>query len=821
MTDKRTVYERPRVDKLLSGISSRPLTVVAATAGFGKTTAVRSFLSRSRLRCAWVSLTSGDELVFWDKLCRAVAELSPEKGAELASISLPKSDIQAARVADLANGVTGGLFVLVIDDYHLIPDESRLNDLIRVLMLEEPQNFRLVLVSRSLPAVEPVTLSVKGLCTIITSADLAFTPEETDGYLSSRGLQLTGRAVARIYEHTEGWISAIFLVSEGVRNGLAVSDESGIDSLIEENLLSALDEDSRSILVRLSSLDSFTAAQAVHAVRCEKAAALLAGLARHNAFTTADAGRYSFHSLLRSHLAKKRTPAEYRETLLRSADWLKENGCLREALCALLAAGAFETILKELDRPGHPQRRFVSSSNVGVFFAALDNEKMCLEYPFSYLHLIFFSFISGVTEYRAKAARLLSLMKEHFASVSGGRARRILGECCVAESFGDALENVPAHLAAAREYLNGEASELVRSGDPCTFGVPSLLFAFYKRPGELDRTVSCLCNDTLEEIKGSLGRGKDKLAAAEAALLRLDLHNARMLAEQALLMAADAKQTAIAAAASFTLMRADLCEGGYAAAALRLDDIRGYPERFGVSFDFFNHDSYADLTDAAAGYMAACLGRPEKIPQLLTVAKKHGGLMHNGFGFFSLIRAKAALLSGRPSDAEAICVNCERELSVTPSQLGRLQMLIDQAAVKSALGEKRAASEILSAAVREAELDGVALPFAENAGLIEAPLADVCAAGSDNSRFLLKIAKACRSYKANLAAGRLPGGTVLSAREKETLRLAAAGRTQAEVAAVMKVTQATVKKHLISAYRKLGAQNRLSAVKAAESLGLL
>ena len=70
-----------------------------------------------------------------------------------------------------------------------------------------------------------------------------------------------------------------------------------------------------------------------HAVRCEKAAALLAGLARHNAFTTADAGRYSFHSLLRSHLAKKRTPAEYRETLLRSADWLKENGCLREALC--------------------------------------------------------------------------------------------------------------------------------------------------------------------------------------------------------------------------------------------------------------------------------------------------------------------------------------------------------------------------------------------------------------------------------------------------------------------------------------------------------
>ena len=179
------------MDKLLSGIVSQPLTVVAATAGFGKTTAVRSFLARSRLRCAWVSLTSGDELVFWDKLCRAVSEFAPEKGAELAAISLPKSDVQAARVADLANSVAGGLFVLVVDDYHLISEESRVNDLIKLIVLEEPKNLRLVLVSRTLPAMDPVTLASRGLCTIITSGDLAFSPEETDGYLASRGLKMT------------------------------------------------------------------------------------------------------------------------------------------------------------------------------------------------------------------------------------------------------------------------------------------------------------------------------------------------------------------------------------------------------------------------------------------------------------------------------------------------------------------------------------------------------------------------------------------------------------------------------------------------------
>jgi ATP/maltotriose-dependent transcriptional regulator MalT len=36
MPHKKIICERPRLDKLLSGIASRPLTVVAATAGFGK-----------------------------------------------------------------------------------------------------------------------------------------------------------------------------------------------------------------------------------------------------------------------------------------------------------------------------------------------------------------------------------------------------------------------------------------------------------------------------------------------------------------------------------------------------------------------------------------------------------------------------------------------------------------------------------------------------------------------------------------------------------------------------------------------------------------
>ena len=57
-------------------------------------------------------------------------------------------------------------------------------------------------------------------------------------------------------------------------NGLAAVGQGGIDMLIEENFLSVLDEESRGMLVKLSSLDYFTAQQAVFVLHSEKAAAL-------------------------------------------------------------------------------------------------------------------------------------------------------------------------------------------------------------------------------------------------------------------------------------------------------------------------------------------------------------------------------------------------------------------------------------------------------------------------------------------------------------------------------------------------------------------
>jgi DNA-binding NarL/FixJ family response regulator len=61
----------------------------------------------------------------------------------------------------------------------------------------------------------------------------------------------------------------------------------------------------------------------------------------------------------------------------------------------------------------------------------------------------------------------------------------------------------------------------------------------------------------------------------------------------------------------------------------------------------------------------------------------------------------------------------------------------------------------------------------------------------------------------------------LSGREREVLRLVAAGRSNKEIAAELRIAERTVKFHVTSIFDKLGAENRAQAVAVASEKGLV
>jgi len=67
----------------------------------------------------------------------------------------------------------------------------------------------------------------------------------------------------------------------------------------------------------------------------------------------------------------------------------------------------------------------------------------------------------------------------------------------------------------------------------------------------------------------------------------------------------------------------------------------------------------------------------------------------------------------------------------------------------------------------------------------------------------------------------LSGAPRLSAREREVLRLVAAGRSNKEIAAALHIAERTVKFHVTAIFNKLGAENRAQAVAIAMERGLV
>lgn len=390
---------RPRLTARIAEGLLRQLTLVSATAGFGKTTLLSEWIhrkdessdspgSRSAFsippsRMAWLSLDKDDNdpVRFWTYVIAALSILKQEIGrsalALLHAMPLPNArevDGPPVGLEPIVTSLINDLVsideacALVLDDYHAI-EAPAIHESVSFLLDHLPACLHLIIASREDPPLSLARLRARDLLIELRNADLRFTTDEAAAFLNEvMKLRLTDEEVAVLEARTEGWIVGLQLAALSVRqrpdakNFIAAftgSHRFVLDYLIEE-VLGRQPEPIQSFLLQTSILNRFNAALCEAVTGRADSQSVLERLDTANLFLVSldDERRwYRYHQLfaelLRNRLSRLQ-PDRIPDLHRRACDWHERNGRVADAIGHAIAMQDWERAADLLE---HASRR--------------------------------------------------------------------------------------------------------------------------------------------------------------------------------------------------------------------------------------------------------------------------------------------------------------------------------------------------------------------------------------------------------------------------------------------------------------------------------
>ncbi|NTU81938.1 MAG: AAA family ATPase [Chloroflexales bacterium] len=214
--------------RLLAQIDAAPapaLVVVAAPAGFGKSTLVGAWAARQGAAgdtVAWLTLDEDDSDVarLLAGLLAAIRLHQPGVGDAALALLRASQPVQpravlTALINDLA--ALGAPLALVLDDYHRVTSQAP-HAALAFLIDQLPPGMRLVIISRSDPPLPLARWRARGLLVELRADDLRFTHAETSAFFTDvMQIGLTPAQVAALEARTEGWAAGLQLAALSLR----------------------------------------------------------------------------------------------------------------------------------------------------------------------------------------------------------------------------------------------------------------------------------------------------------------------------------------------------------------------------------------------------------------------------------------------------------------------------------------------------------------------------------------------------------------------------------------------------------------------------
>ena len=353
--------DRPRlVARMAREARSHPVLLIAAPAGYGKSTLVAQWVDRGHAGpVAWLQLdpADNDPIRLWADLSAALERIGcpvDSNAAEsLGTDSVAVATLLIPRVIE-ALVRFGGPLSIVLEDCHAVRSAEG-NDQLGLLIESLPPHVHVVIVSRSDPTLRLGRLRVEGKITELRTSDLSFSVEEAQLLLTTHGVALSEAALQELHRLTEGWPAAVYLAAlylEGRESPddfmarLSGSNRYIADYLSEE-VLGRQEPEVRDFILRMSVFDRFDAALADHVTQTRSAARLLRHLERTNLLLIPLHGRgwFRFHHLFAA-FAQSALEVEHPELVTelhrRGAQWFAARHDVEQAIRHTMAAEDLE-----------------------------------------------------------------------------------------------------------------------------------------------------------------------------------------------------------------------------------------------------------------------------------------------------------------------------------------------------------------------------------------------------------------------------------------------------------------------------------------------
>ncbi|MEW6684201.1 MAG: BTAD domain-containing putative transcriptional regulator [Nitrospirota bacterium] len=356
------VLQRPRLFRLLDRPGPRRVLWVNGPPGSGKTTLVSSYLAVRRRKAIWYHLDAGDadpaSLFYY--LGLAAKKAAPRVRRPLPLLTpdrLPGLPVFTRRYFEALTERLPRPSVVVFDNYHELPSDSVIHDVMREGLTQIPEGVVVILISRNAPPPSLAAFHANGQMQVLNWDALRLTPPETRALISlTAGKRFSNDAMQCIQAKTDGWAAGVVLMLQHIKvasdaQSPAQNMSASVFDYFAGEVFAKLSRSVQEMLLRTAFLPSMTLGIAERLTGAREVGKNLADFSRSNYFVEERPGTdriYRYHDLFREFLlsqARERFSAvELSRIRQRAATLLEESGRLEEAVDLYAGAGDWAAV---------------------------------------------------------------------------------------------------------------------------------------------------------------------------------------------------------------------------------------------------------------------------------------------------------------------------------------------------------------------------------------------------------------------------------------------------------------------------------------------